>query len=160
MADLSAVEARLPAGPPIGPSLRTGRIVRFETVALVAMALAVFVWATRLDRPASVSDPGPAAAEAFVRAYVTALNANDPVQLGQLLGEASGSREVADRLTRFGGRGLAEVRVSVINEFPRIYRVAVSARSVEGATVALADVIEWTGSRWHMAPLQPAPTTP
>lgn len=107
--------------------------------------------------PASGRDPGPAAAERFVRDYVAALNANDHGQLGRLLGRPADSTDVAARLRLYGGRGLRDLRITLTNEFPRYYVFTLRALSADGSTVRIDEGMEWShGVRWHLPPLQPA----
>lgn len=123
---------------------------------LVIMALlAMVVWVVSFDLPPrSDSGPGPTEAEQFVMDYIGTLNANDPDQLSAVLGEPSDSYDVLGRLERYGGLGLRDARTSLLSEFPRIYRVRIEARSADLTPVVMTEVIEWTGSRWHMGALQ------
>lgn len=147
----------MPAGSRIGPDSPAGFAWRATATVLgIAVVAGAVVWAVANDRPPQVADPGAAAAEAFVREYVAALNGDDPVVLAALLGEAADGPEVVGRLERFGGLALRDVHVSLVNEFPRIYRVNVLATSATGGAVTIAEVIEWTGTRWHVAPLTDA----
>lgn len=128
-------------------------------MAVAALVLVVVVWLVSRDEPPGPgADPGAAAAEEFVGTYIAALNADDPTGLAAVLGETPDSAEITARLDRYGGLGLRDVRVSLVNEFPRIYRVSISASSDDGRSVEMTEVLEWTGTRWHFAPLpSPAP---
>lgn len=123
---------------------------------LVIMALLVMVvWVVSFDRPPQPdSGPGLTEAEQFVMDYIGTLNANDPDQLSAVLGEPSDSSDVLARLERYGGLGLRDARASLVSEFPRIYRVRIEARSADLTPFVMTEVIEWTGSRWHMGALQ------
>lgn len=123
---------------------------------VAALLLLLVVWLVSRDTPPGPgADPGEAAAQEFIRAYVAALNTNDPDTLAAFLGEPSGSREIEERLAKYGGLALQDVRVVLVNEFPRIYRVQVDARAGDGRIVEMTEVLEWTRTRWHLAPLAP-----
>jgi hypothetical protein len=123
---------------------------------LLALAAALVVVMILLDHsPGPTSDPGVASLERFFNSYVEALNARDATAIGDLLDESPESKAVRDRLDRFGGRGIRDVRVSASSEFPQVYRVSLSGRYVDGAPLLVDEVVEWTGTRWHLAPLVP-----
>lgn len=120
-----------------------------------SMLLAV---AAACDRPPGpTSDPGAAAAEAFPVTYVEALNADDPERLGAILRKPPGSPEVVVRLEGFGGRALSQPNIRVIPQLPRIYWLLIEATSGDGQSITWAEVIEWNGTGWDLAPL-PVPT--
>jgi len=133
--------------------------------ALAALVLAtlvvvgVLIWVRHDLPPGQGHDPGQPAAEQYIRDYVSALNANQAVELGRLLDKPSGSFEVQERLRRYGGRGLGAVRVSMRTDFPRVYQVSITAQAADGSTVRMREVIEWATGRWHMAPVAaPSPS--
>lgn len=130
---------------------------RLLPVAVLIVAAAVFTVLVLLDRPPGpTSDPGVRSLERFFMSYVQALNARDADEVGGVLGEAPGSAEVKARLERHGGRGMRDVQVSATSEFPQVYHVKLSGTYADGSSFLIAEVVEWTGTRWHLAPLPPA----
>lgn len=129
---------------------------RLFPLALVTAAAALVGVIVLLDRPPGpTSDPGAASLERFFSSYVEALNARDAKAVGDLLGESPESTAVTDRLDRFGGRGIRDIRVSATSEFPQVYRVSLIGTYSDDAPLLVAEVVEWTGTRWHLAPLVP-----
>jgi len=145
---------------------RSGRAPRLDLLAAALVIIGVTLLGTLALATALVAcegppvqrgDPGQAAAERHVRSYVEALNANDPQRVAELLGTAADSPEVRERLTRFGGRSLTDVQVTVASEFTNHYRAWVNGRSGRGEQVSFYEVLAWENGRWGFAPFV-APT--
>ena len=117
---------------------------------LVAMLLALLAGCTK-----EPVDPGRDAAHARLRDYVAALNTNRAQDVGLVVRRPADSDDVAERLRAYGGRALAAVEVSSINEFPRVYHTSVRATDGAGAAVAFDQVIEWQDDHWSFAPFAP-----
>ena len=129
---------------------------RLVPVALVVGAGLLLTLFVLLDRPPGpTGDPGTAGVEAFFRSYVDALNTNDASELGRILGDTPESAEVTARLERYGGRAMRDLHVSASREFPEVYRVNLSGAYGDGTPFVIAEVVEWTGTRWHLAALPP-----
>jgi hypothetical protein len=107
------------------------------------------------------TDPGPRAAEVFIRDYIEALNANDPSRLATHLGVPANAADASARLERYGGRGFTNIQLAIRSEFPKTYSINITATAADGTTVAMYEVIEWSPTgRWHMAALPAATPSP
>jgi hypothetical protein len=154
----SEVHASLPDGWTVG---RPSGHPRLVLVGVFAVALLLSAGCDLIDPQSGPRDPGPAAAEQFVRDYVAALNTNDRGRLASVLGIPVDAPDVTARLSRYGGLGLRDVRIALRNEFPRIYQVDITATAGDGRSIALYEVIEWTPeSRWFMGALPAAAPSP
>jgi hypothetical protein len=127
-------------------------------LAFVALGCHLLPFPTPIPEP---TDPGPRAAEQFIRDYIEALNANDPARLATHLGIPVNAADVTARLERYGNRGLTKVSLAVRSEFPRIYNINITATAADGTSVPMYEVIEWThGEGWYMAALPPVTPSP
>lgn len=121
---------------------------------LVAGLVVVAAWVVQNDRPdRPPPDPGPAAAEECVRAYVDALNTGDAAVLATVLNLPSTAPDVVTRLARYGGLDLQVTSLSVTTEFPLVYILRFGVTSARTGSIGLYEVVEWTNSGWRMAPM-------
>lgn len=103
--------------------------------------------------------PDTADLDRWLRRYVDLLNANELSDLSEHLGRPGGDAQ--ERLARFGGRGLSLDQVDITREVPRVYRATMVARTRDGLSVPMTEVVEWEDGRWHMGPLTaPPPSSP
>jgi len=111
-------------------------------VGLVAMA------ACAAEQP----PPDTAELDRWLRRYVDLLNNADDAALANHLNRA-GTTEAADRISRYGRRGLVVDGISTTSEFERIYRTRIETTAADGQRVTMSETAEWDGSRWMIAPL-------
>jgi hypothetical protein len=135
---------------------RTVGAVSFARAALVLLAVSLAAGCGSLPPPVP-TDPGRAAAEAYLRDYIEALNSNDPSRVAALTGKDV--QDAALRLQRLGGRGLHDVALSLSSEFQRVYSVGIQATDAAGLQAAWRETIEWNGESWDFADF-PAATVP
>ena len=99
-----------------------------------------------------------AAAEKYMLKYVDILNKNDAESIDKFLGTSTDSQDIHNRLEYYGGRNLTDVEVTIVQEFPCIYRVWINALDRNNERVEMYQIIEWSGKRWNMAPLYTEPS--
>lgn len=126
-------------------------------VIILAIAIIVIIH-TGWDITNIGNDPGVAAAEEYIFEYIDILNKNDAEDMGKFLGASADSQDIHDRLEHHGGLNLTDVKVTIRQEFPYIYRVWINATDRNNERVEMYQIIEWNGKRWKMAPLYTGPS--
>lgn len=90
--------------------------------------------------------------ERWLRRYVDLLNSADEAELTAHLNR-DGTTEAADRISRYGRRGLVVDGITTTSEFGRVYRVRIEATAADGQRVTMDETAERDGARWTIAPL-------
>jgi hypothetical protein len=97
-------------------------------------------------------EPDTAELDRFLLDYVDALNRRDTDRLSDLLSSNHDSRQIEDRVARFGGQGLRNVRITRQRESPDLYVVFLSARSLSGRAFEEREIAAWRRERWTLTP--------
>jgi hypothetical protein len=101
--------------------------------------------------------PDVAKLDRLLLSYVDALNRKDTARLSTLLGSNHDGNDIASRLTRFGGRGLKDVRITHQRATADTYVVFLSARAGRaGRPFEAREIAAWRKQQWTLTPW-PAP---
>lgn len=136
------------------------QIQRFPTLLIILILVFATIVVIYINRDITNrgNDPGVAAAEKYILKYVDILNKNDAESMDKFLGASADSQDIHNRLEYYGGRNLTDVKVTIVQEFPYIYRVWINALDRNNERVEMYQIIEWSGKRWNMAPLYTGPS--
>lgn len=98
-------------------------------------------------------DPGKEAARKFMEDYVDALNTDSAEEIEKRLGRPANAQDVQQSLKLFGGRNLQVTDITILHEFPYVYRAYITAEADDGTIVEIYQTFSWTGKRWSTGTL-------
>jgi hypothetical protein len=97
--------------------------------------------------------PDVAKLDRFMLSYVDALNRKDTARLSTLLGSNHDGNDISSRVSRFGGRGLQDVRITHRQETTDVYVVFLKARvGSTGRPFEAREIAAWRKQRWTLTP--------
>ncbi|MGM8214956.1 hypothetical protein ACLIA0_05195 [Bacillaceae bacterium W0354] len=126
-------------------------IIIVAILCFLFLGVLIYNYITR-DITVRASDPGQNKLVEISKNYLQALNNKNYEELGKYLDLPEDDPAVEEQMERYGGRKISDVKVTILQEFPNIYRVFITGVDDSNSEVEIYIVVEWDGKKFVFSP--------